>query len=102
MKIPKQFKLLGTIIKVRNKDKLTFDSDAWGLSVFRENKIILQKPTKINPIKEELREQTFCHELVHMIFHKAGEEELCANEKLVNLLGSLLHQFLKTKKGELK
>ena len=38
MKIPKQFKLLGTIIKVRNKDKLTFDSDAWGLSVFRENK----------------------------------------------------------------
>jgi len=102
MKIPKQFKLLGQTIKVRNKRRLLFDNDSWGCSIFRTNQIQLLKKTKSNPINKEWKEQSFCHELVHMILDRAGEEELCSNEKLVDLLGSLLHQFLKTKKGKIK
>ena len=40
----------------------------------------------------QFQQQVFCHELVHAILEKMGEEELCGNEKFVDVFGSLLHQ----------
>lgn len=40
-------------------------------------------------------EKTFFHELLHMFFDAIGEKELSDNERLVDSLSLLLHQYIK-------
>lgn len=47
--------------------------------------------------KLSTKEQTFCHELIHAIKYTLGEAE-DHDEKQVDLMGTMLHQFLKTVK----
>ena len=43
-------------------------------------------------------EQTYLHELTHMILAHMGEDELTGNEKFVNLFSELLYQAIETAK----
>ena len=38
------------------------------------------------------QQQVFCHELIHAILEKMGEDKLCGDEQFVDVFGSLLHQ----------
>lgn len=102
MKIPKQFKLFGQTITVEYTNKLVTDNDSVGHAVYRENKIILQKATEGIPRAKEMIEQTFFHELFHLVFNFIGESELRDNEKLIDVISALFHQFICTSEGELK
>jgi hypothetical protein len=42
----------------------------------------------------EMKEQTFCHELVHAIKYMMGEDD--HDEKVVDIFATFLHQYLKT------
>ncbi len=102
MIIPKEFQIFGQIYKVEYNDFLIRDNDDVGLAVYRENKILLQKPSKENGRTKNMTEQTFLHELMHIIYHSISEPELRDNEKLVDLISSALHQSLTSMKDELK
>ena len=101
MKIPKKLKLFGQTINVEFVDNLINDRDAVGLAIYRENKILLQKNVDGTKITKEMMEQTFIHEVTHFIIYLMGENELQNNEKFIDILSSLFHQFLITSEGEL-
>lgn len=94
MKIPKSFELFGEFVKVVYVDDLAERTDLIGRALMGSNTIELQKVNK-NYSKNKI-EQTFIHELNHIIFHKMGEGELSKNEKFVEVFSSLLHQATKT------
>lgn len=99
MRIPERFILLSQEIKVEFVDDLVQDHQAIGMSKFKENRIILQRPSLSYKITKDQVELTFYHELFHFFFHSIGEEDLNRNEKLVELMGNLLLQFNKTAKS---
>lgn len=45
-------------------------------------------------LPDQIRQATFCHELVHALFFAQGKTE--HSEQEVDLLGSLLHQYMLT------
>lgn len=92
--IPKSFHLGGKKIKVSKVSNLLTTQDAFGLARFRENDILLQS----TDFPEDNIEQTFYHELVHMILHFINEQELNGNEQFVDNFSQYLYQFMKTKK----
>jgi hypothetical protein len=47
--------------------------------------------------KPQTKQQTFCHELMHAIKYTLGEAD-DHDEKVVDLMGTMFHQFLKTAK----
>ena len=49
-------------------------------------------------LSQEMKEQTFCHELVHAIKFAMGIAEQDHNEVDVDAFAMYLHQFLKTAK----
>jgi len=97
-KIPKSFELLSNTIKVKYSSKLQQEKGAIGQSNFAENQLVIQKDTPASPISSDCQYHTYWHEVVHFLFYSAGEPELCANEKLVDLLGNLLAQHERTRK----
>jgi hypothetical protein len=92
MKIPKRFKLAGQTIQVIIDKELQHREDLWGLTVYRENKILLDEAIARPQTGQE---QTFLHELVHWILY-AMESDLRTDEKFVNLFSNFLHQALTT------
>jgi hypothetical protein len=101
MKIPKSFQLGGHTISVRFDDTLLHQNDALGEARYRDFEIVLQKPTKDNPIPPTKLEQVFLHEKVHFLFYIMNEHDLRGDEKIVDLLATLFHQSVKTEKGSL-
>lgn len=95
MKIPKRFKLFNHEYIVKFEDDLQKDKDIWGECRMRRQEIALD-----SNIKQSFLEQTFCHELVHLIFDSLSERELSSNEKLVNTFSELLYQALETMEYE--
>ena len=87
MKIPKTFLLGGSKWTVEEVSKL----DNCGLTLRDECSILIRKELPI-----QVREQTFCHELIHAIKYAMGDQD--HNEKEVEAMGHLLHQFFKTVK----
>ncbi len=53
-------------------------------------------------VSKESLEHTFFHELAHAFFEAAGWPKMSADEDCVDLMGSLLHQYAQTSKGEFK
>lgn len=96
MKIPKAFWLFGHKIEVSYVDDLTVRQNAIGEARYQENKIYLQNNTPTYPQDKSQIEQTFYHELIHMIFKYSEREKLSKDEELVNIVASLLHQALTT------
>lgn len=94
MKIPKKFEVYGETITIEFSKNLTSKSDMIGRTFLREGRIVLQKPGKV--YSEERIEQTFYHELVHVILDKISEQKLSGNEGFVDRFACLLHQAIKT------
>jgi hypothetical protein len=96
-RIPNAFYLFGQRITVEWRDDLVDGTDCVGMTRLRKNTIELQKgdgPQIFRPRSQT--EQTFWHELTHWILDLLGETELSGNEKLIDSIGSLLHQAVTT------
>jgi len=98
--IPKSFKLFNQTITVHYDSEMLLKDDNFGLCSYRQNKIFLQPSSETTPITKEQLEQTFYHELVHMLLYHGGEDDyspaLHKKEYLVDRIGQLLHQALST------
>ncbi len=97
MKIPTSFKQYAQEVTVRYKKNLSNKHGSWGKCYYDSNEIELQdlnyESVNVPPGKLE---ETFIHELVHVILYFAGESELRNNEKFVDVFSGLLHQALTT------
>jgi len=98
VRIPQQFDLMSQTIQVKFIPDLHLKQQALGQSLFNEGLILIQKNTKAYPMTKEQQEQTFFHELFHFILYALNEHEKNSDEKFVDMVGSLLHQFHKSKK----
>lgn len=88
MKIPKSFELGGMtweVVQIENLAELG--------RCLRDVQVIQLKKNE----KPSTKQQTFCHELIHAIKYTLGDAE-DHDEKQVDLMGTMLHQFLKTVK----
>lgn len=97
MKIPKQFKLLGQTIKVKFDEDLNYRQGHMGQAQIDNNILPLQPVEKDRP--KDAVEHTFCHELAHFLLYYTLNDEydqLWRNERVVEVLGGLIHQFLTT------
>lgn len=103
LKVPQSFMLLGSTIRVETVDELLDEEggNCLGKCFFNELKIVLNvgKEGITNP---DTFYHTFKHETAHMLLHFMGEKRLCLNEKVVDLLGGLLHQIDITAEGVVK
>jgi hypothetical protein len=93
--IPEQFEIQGFTIKVQHDKTLIRDDDAFGNFRPRDNMISLQVPDNANWPPKERIEQTFCHELTHVILYYMNNK-LWKDEDFVDNFASLLHQTLIT------
>jgi len=99
MKIPKEFQLFGSTIKVYfNNDKCD-EHNAHGAACYKSDKIYLQEGNYGGYLMSKTEiECTFLHEMLHFIFEKLDEKDLSKNEKLISNISRALHQILTTQK----
>lgn len=57
---------------------------------------------RINFDSPENSEHTFYHELAHALLYATTKPKLSDNESFVDSLGAAIHQYMLTRKGELK
>jgi hypothetical protein len=91
MKIPKGFTLAGIPWEVEVRSMVADGSDAVGRCQGQRARILVE-----STLKKELKEQTYCHELVHAILFTMGKME--HDEEFVDAFAHLLHQALLTAK----
>jgi ABC-type siderophore export system fused ATPase/permease subunit len=91
--IPSEFELAGTTYKVIYKEGLA-KSGSLGQTHPNSGEIWLDSSL----VPEDIKQATFYHELFHALFSTAGRYDLYQDEGLVDLLGNLLWQYLKTSK----
>ena len=70
-----------------------FDNNKLGVVYPEFSKIIIADKINNIPIKEDAQAQSLYHELIHAIFHELGYFELAKNEKLVQQMAIMVHQF---------
>ena len=100
MRIPKSFKLMGHTFMVMVDEKILVDESLQGQADYRAKTITVLPPDNHYGYNRSSIEQTFCHELFHHLFETLSLTEMQNDEKLIDNLGSLLHQFLSTQRGE--
>ena len=83
-------------VKIDN-DKMA-EGPLLGLSSPIESTIRLADTARGVKVSGDLMDQTFYHELVHSMLNALGYSDLDDDEKFVQGMGLLLHQFEKTKK----
>jgi len=83
----KSFKLGAVTWNVNFNDDRTSSQDALGLCSYVEASIYVA-----------VQKQTMYHEVIHAMLDAIGYNELGEDEKFVNSMGTLLHQFIETKK----
>lgn len=93
MKIPATFKMMGMDYVCRELPE-DLREDLHGLHNPADSTIYLD-PT----LKPQKLHATFYHEWMHAAFEAAGRDDLSENEGLVDTMGHLLYQFIKTKNG---
>lgn len=98
--IPKRFSVLGNEITVEWRDDLIAKHDAWGLCHFHEHRIELQSPTEEIKIAPSHLMQSFLHEFFHMGLYCLGRTDMSMDEELVDQLGQIVHQLLKSKSNK--
>jgi len=96
MRIPKRFKIFGKTVEVIYDEQLRLKDDASGTASFRRNVVTLQPSSSHWPLAHESIEQTYFHEVTHIILRAICEPDLCDNEKFVDTFASALHQVLTT------
>ena len=90
MKIPKKFTLGGTTWKVPEHPALVNTVNALGVS--SNITATIQMLSGLNP---DVKEQTYCHELVHAILFSMGKPGNEHDEIFVDGFATFLHQYLK-------
>ena len=95
--IPKSFKLGAQEIKVIKKKQIETEG-AIGHADFYVNEIQLQTHVNGRAMAEGQVTQTYYHELAHWLMFMCRQEDLCANEPFIDLLGEFLMQYDTTKK----
>ena len=90
-KIPKSFTLGGITYSVNFVPEVDNNPAINGMTFLDKNRIEIRAD-----LTKDLKCQVFCHELTHAILGIMGEKELNDNEKHVDLVGTFLHQALKT------
>ncbi len=95
MNIPNTFELFGTTYNVVFDEHRCNKESAYGICDYEENTIYLTESynTKVLPV--ESVENTFWHEVVHLIFKRVGLDDI-NDEKNVSVAGSALYQIVKT------
>jgi hypothetical protein len=88
MFIPKKFKLGAVTWTV--EEVVYLPDNTMGLCNNLDSSIKVLKS-----LKQEVKEQTFCHELIHALLYSTGRTE--HDEQLVDSLAVFLHQYLKQK-----
>ena len=96
-KIPKNFDMGGQTIKVKVKPDVGKDG-AIGFYSSYENRIEVQTHLDGSLIDKSKVEQTFWHEYAHCLLEHCRQDDLGANEDLVDLMGEFLYQSLGKKK----
>ena len=92
--VPQTFELLNHTIEVGYSPALDYAGE-YGSAHYAQNQICLGTDDKISPT---VYHHTFCHELVHFLFHYAGRDDLAEDEVLVDTVGGLLAQYESTKR----
>ena len=95
--IPKKLQFGGQIIKVKVL-KTVEKEGAVGCYYSLLNEIHIQTHVEGAPMPVEKVEQIFWHEYAHALTDSCRDEDLCANEPLIDLMGEFLYQSL----GKLK
>ena len=99
IRIPKEFQIFGHIYKIKLDPSLIEKDDSVGEFDPRNYIITLQPKKGICRNRPNTHfEQTFLHELTHAVLHEIGAENLCDDDKFVDLFSQALHQALKTMK----
>ncbi|WEE35068.1 ImmA/IrrE family metallo-endopeptidase [Lactiplantibacillus paraplantarum] len=90
MKLPKHVKISGIKYTVVLKKRLEDSGDAcWGLTDYPGATIYIRKE-----LSEQKQRQTLMHEMVHVMMHEAGLDDICNDEKIVTPLGNMLDNVL--------
>ena len=87
--------LFGEKIHVEYDKNMLATHNAYGEADYIYSLIRLQDPTTVEIPRAKL-EDTFCHELLHMILEKLGRQEESSDEILITSMAGLLHQALTT------
>lgn len=90
MRIPKRIHLAGMTIDVVLTDTLYKNKKVIAEACYPEQKIMLDTTM----LGYEGMCQSYCHELMHMVFYVLNEDTLRSNEKLIDTTAHLLHQAL--------
>ena len=91
LRLPKKVQLAGFDIDVIFKEGLHKKYGCLGLASYDTQEIWIEPKIR----HEQMRQQTFMHELVHWILFTMGEFELQKNEKFVEVFAHFLYQALK-------
>lgn len=100
MKLPKSFKLFASEYKVVIDNKEVNAADSLGLLSIDNKKLSLATKQDGEDLPYDTILDTFYHEIMHAMFFAINERDLAKNEKIVDILGKLLRQFLETVKFE--
>lgn len=102
VRIPTSFTIMGKTITVLAVPDL-WHANGVNIGEWQplDQRILLQEDTPQMRRHRQHKEQTFCHELAHVILEGTGRDDLSKDEKLVDTMGSLLHQFLQSQQGDL-
>jgi hypothetical protein len=92
-----QYTIFGQVIQILPKKKL-YKKGSIGLWKPNQNVIYYQKAIPEYKMSPDNIDQTICHEIIHSWLDKVGYENLSEDEKLVDLLGSCLNEFITSKK----
>lgn len=95
--IPTSFKLVNRTYTVEKLDPALSE----GLSRAGDCNQRLALIRVAHDSSEDYMHHTFYHELVHAMLDASTNPKLSNNEKLVDSLGALLHQYVQTKTGNL-
>ncbi len=96
MRIPKQFELFGTTIKVEFDNKKCHQDSVYGWAIYEENKIVLSDEAKNIERDESDIESTFWHEVFHIMMSKLDYDKLSNDEQLMSLMGRAMQQIMNT------
>jgi len=95
--IPEKFKLNGNVIKVVIDDSYCSDDGCYGEADFSQMAITICEKFRGKKLPKNIREQTYYHELVHMILDSLGKNRLKYDEDFVEGFAQRLHEYEKTK-----
>lgn len=95
--IPSQFKLNGKVVRIIIDDDYCMDNGMVGEADFTEKVITLCDKYCGKKIKKSEKEQTYFHELVHMILDSMARHNLKYNEEFVEEFSQRLYEYEKTK-----